>query len=33
MGEIDDTFEKAEYYHRSAQKQIKEIVKVKLAPK
>ena len=33
MGEIDDALEKAEYHRRSAQKQIKEIAKVKLAPK
>ena len=33
MGEIDDALDKAEYYRRSAQKQIKEMAKVKLAPK
>ena len=33
MGEIDDALEKAEYHRRSALKQIKEIAKVKLAPK
>jgi len=32
-GEIDDALEKAEYYRRSAQKQIKEMAKVKLAPR
>ena len=32
-GEIDDALEKTEYHRRSAQKQIKEIAKVKLAPK
>ena len=33
MGEVDGALEKAEYHLRSAQKQIKEIAKVKLAPK
>ena len=33
MGKIDVALEKPEYHHKSAQKQIKEIAKEKLAPK